>query len=150
MAANCANGPQDMQGCQDGCEATKIYCLTEMTAANDCAGADPTYICTANGVPAVAGCETQFQGVVECLGDVVQGCIANCPAVLTANCASGPPDAGTCAASCVSVTTECPAEYQALDTCAGTSPTYECNSNDVPRPVGCATQHDALMTCLNS
>lgn len=149
IAADCTNGPQDMTGCQEGCAATEVYCMTEMEAAATCAGPDPTYTCTANGVPAVAGCESEYQAVVACLGAVVQGCIDNCPDVVAASCDNGPPDVQSCGAGCVSVTTECPDEYQALDDCAGDSPTYECNSNDAPRPVGCASEHDALMACLS-
>jgi hypothetical protein len=150
MAADCDNGPQDMTGCQNGCAATEIYCDTEMAAAATCGGADPTYICTANGVPAVSGCETQYQAVVACLGAVVQGCVAECPDVVAAACSNGPPDVGSCAAGCAAATTECPTEYAAMVVCQGDNPTYECNANNVPRPVDCATEHDALMTCLNN
>lgn len=150
MAAGCANGPGTTAECEAGCEAARVYCMTEVLVYAGCVGPDGTLTCDAEGEPVVAGCETQFDAVQSCLAAVAEGCEADCPDVVAAGCADGPPDVASCEQGCSAVTMFCPDEYLALDTCAGATPTYVCNTDDQPMPQGCDTEHTALMACLES
>jgi len=148
LALGCNGGPATADACEAGCEASRVYCETEVQAAAVCAGEDPTYVCDGDGNPVIEGCDSQYAAIRSCSLAVLQGCADNCPAVVAAACTNGPPDVGSCQAGCAAVTITCPEEYEALDTCAGATPTYECNASDQPMPQGCDTQHAALMTCM--
>jgi hypothetical protein len=113
----------------------------------------------------VAGC-----GFLSACGDDSKGGVANgtggqggsgagalppcaevCTNVIAAQCPSGPPTQADCVSGCETIRTgKCRAQYMALFECAGSNPSYDCNSNGFVFVVGCESADSALNTCLST
>ena len=68
VAAQCSNGPPTQQDCVTGCEQIRAGpCAAQYNALFQCSGATPDYACDAQGFVTVAGCETEYQALSNCL-----------------------------------------------------------------------------------
>src|SRR5260221_9660333 len=56
-------------------------------------------------------------------------CDATCPGVLAAKCSAGPVSQSDCVSGCEAVRmSPCAAQYRALSTCGGATPSYTCTA----------------------
>ena len=77
-------------------------------------------------------------------------CESTCPGVLAAKCASGPVSQSDCVSGCETVrASACAAQYRALYTCGGATPSYKCTSLGQVGIAGCDDQTNALWSCLS-
>jgi len=148
VAAACPNGPPDVAGCETGCAAVMSACGAELNALLDCGGANPTFVCDADGTPYPTGCQAENAALNACTSGTPALCVAICPSVVAAACPSGPPDESACEAGCASGKMKCPTEFTALEQCAPDAPTAACDPGGSPYVEGCQTETLALLGCL--
>lgn len=149
VAAGCTAGPPDVAGCETGCASVMQTCGAEFGALLACGGANPTFVCDADGNPYPDGCEGENAALVGCLNGVPAVCVSICPSVTAAGCASGPPDEAACESGCAQGKSMCPTEFAALEACVPASPTAACDANGSPYVEGCQSETLALLACLS-
>jgi len=138
--AGCPEGPQTVEQCVDGCLDVAVQCGDQFDAALDCIGDEPAYACT-GGSPVPVGCAAEQAEVVYC----IDPCEVHCAAVEASDC-GGEDAAESCAKGCAQALEFCPEEFDAVSTCTGSSPVYECLDGQ-PSPVGCGALHAELLEC---
>jgi hypothetical protein len=148
VAAACAKGPPDVASCETGCAAVMSSCGAEFNALLQCGGANPTFVCDADGNPYPTGCEAENAALVACTSGVPSVCAEMCPAVVAAACPAGPPDEASCEGGCADGKVKCPTEFAALEQCVPASPTADCDANGSPYVNGCQAETLALLMCI--
>ncbi len=148
VAAGCDEGPPSLAACETGCVETATTCPAEFDAIITCGGGSPTLSCGTNGMVYTNGCETEQDALYACLGGEPPSCAQTCPGVVAEGCDNGPPDIADCREGCVAAEAACPAQFAAVMTCGGVSPSFSCGPTGMIYTDGCATEQDALYTCL--
>lgn len=74
-------------------------------------------------------------------------CKSYCPAVLAANCPNGPVDEADCEQGCAIIESMCGSQFDALEVCAGATPTVSCDANGYVTFPACKGRYDALGAC---
>ena len=67
IAADCLDGPPDMDSCKEGCVMTMEYCGMEQQIVVNCAGNPPVYTCDGDGNITADGCDTEFADLYTCI-----------------------------------------------------------------------------------
>ncbi len=147
MAAACANGPSSKADCEQGCSDTSAACPTEFAAAQSCAGSNPSYVCDANGMATISGCEAKVEVMFTCANKPLT-CAESCAFTVAAKCANGPSDQASCETGCNGAKDQCPSQFDAYNACGGRTPTVICDNNGMPVASGCETEAAALFACL--
>ncbi|MFH1434868.1 MAG: hypothetical protein ABIJ56_04035 [Pseudomonadota bacterium] len=149
MEADCSSGPETLEGCIEVCEsAASGQCAELWGDADYCAGPDPTFTCSDEGMPMVEGCEEDLDALNECV-HFSNLCEINCEELIDADCSSGPDTIDECLVGCYGTATgECFEWWWEVVECAGDTPTYYCTEGGMPRVEGCDDEHDALDACL--
>ncbi len=150
-AAGCAQGPASKADCIADCgTAESGVCGVLVTALAECRGADAEVLCTGDGVPTVAACESEEASLATCLEVGDPECEELCPALLAADCDLGPTDAAACTADCTIAGADCAAQLKSYLSCYGFDPAITCDEAGHPWDVACQPESVNLRLCVDS